>query len=296
MLAKIPFHFFSIEIESPFLFFERMSKIGRNFLLLLLRFISNQKTFFVSRWKNQKFSISKLSWEFGFSMESSKVPRLGTLRYENESFQASFCWFRHSNIKWFIYQNCCHRLTLNPGPLHWKRPLCQQCHNHLSPQLSYLITQFIYSNYIQCKECWGIGAVVDLCISSYLLLKNQSEGGRHSSVVSSAPTILRPRVRIPSTPSMLFQFVIDLWCKKDENKRKRGRDWPMFLRIKVSNSRWYKGKELEQSKLLTLTASCLVLKINACSSTLSWPSSTSSHLSIHKTENKVSHTNSWWLN
>ena len=33
--------------------------------------------------------------------------------------------------------------------------------------------------------------------------------GRHSSVVSSAPTILRPRVRIPSTPSMLFQFVID---------------------------------------------------------------------------------------
>ena len=105
LLAKIPFHFFSIEIESPFLFFERMSKIGRNFLLLLLRFISNQKTFFVSRWKNQKFSISKLSWEFGFSLESSKVPRLGTLRYENESFQASFCWFRLSNIKWFIYQN-----------------------------------------------------------------------------------------------------------------------------------------------------------------------------------------------
>ena len=35
-------------------------------------------------------------------------------------------------------------------------------------------------------------------------------GGRHSSVVSSAPTILRPRVRIPSTPSMLFQFVLRL--------------------------------------------------------------------------------------
>ena len=33
-------------------------------------------------------------------------------------------------------------------------------------------------------------------------------GGRHSSVVSSAPTILRPRVRIPSTPSMLFSICI----------------------------------------------------------------------------------------
>ena len=52
--------------------------------------------------------------------------------------------------------------------------------------------------------------------------------GRHSSVVSSAPTILRPRVRIPSTPSMLFQFVIDFWCEKDKNKWKRGGDWPMF--------------------------------------------------------------------
>ena len=29
-------------------------------------------------------------------------------------------------------------------------------------------------------------------------------GGRHSSVVLSAPTILWPRVRIPSTPSTLF--------------------------------------------------------------------------------------------
>ena len=33
--------------------------------------------------------------------------------------------------------------------------------------------------------------------------------GHHSSAVSSAPTILRPQVRIPSTPSMLFQFVFD---------------------------------------------------------------------------------------
>ena len=32
-------------------------------------------------------------------------------------------------------------------------------------------------------------------------------GGRHSSVVSSAPTIRQPWVWIPSTPSTLFQFV-----------------------------------------------------------------------------------------
>ena len=25
-----------------------------------------------------------------------------------------------------------------------------------------------------------------------------------------------------------FQYVIDLWCEKDKNKRKRGRDWPIF--------------------------------------------------------------------
>ena len=46
-------------------------------------------------------------------------------------------------------------------------------------------------------------------------------GGRHSSVVSSAPTILRPQVRIPSTPSMLFQFVLlKLYRENDENKQK----------------------------------------------------------------------------
>ena len=61
-----------------------------------------------------------------------------------------------------------------------------------------------------------------------LPLEQLYPGGPHSSMVSSAPTILRPWVRIPSTPSMLFQFVIDLWCGKDENKRKRGRDWPIF--------------------------------------------------------------------
>ena len=48
-------------------------------------------------------------------------------------------------------------------------------------------------------------------------------GGRHSSVVWSAPTILQPRVRIPSTPSMLYliyiviiETVFDVGMKKGQ--------------------------------------------------------------------------------
>ena len=32
----------------------------------------------------------------------------------------------------------------------------------------------------------------------------KTKGARHSSLVLSTPTILQPRVRIPTTPSMLF--------------------------------------------------------------------------------------------
>ena len=60
-------------------------------------------------------------------------------------------------------------------------------------------------------------------------------GRRHSTVVLSAPSILWPQVRIPSTPSMLFQFimvkietVIVIAMKKDENKLNRGRDGPFL--------------------------------------------------------------------
>ena len=42
--------------------------------------------------------------------------------------------------------------------------------------------------------------------------------GLHSLVDPSVLTILRPRVRIPSIPSMLFQFVTDV--KKTKNKQK----------------------------------------------------------------------------
>ena len=46
-------------------------------------------------------------------------------------------------------------------------------------------------------------------------------------MISSAPTILRPRVRIPSTPAMLFsiciiEIVLELLeLEKNENKKKR---------------------------------------------------------------------------
>ena len=57
----------------------------------------------------------------------------------------------------------------------------------------------------------------------------QAEIGRHSSVVSSAPTILRLWVRIPSTPSTLFQFVLlRLQHEKDENKQKEAGIGPFF--------------------------------------------------------------------
>ena len=53
-------------------------------------------------------------------------------------------------------------------------------------------------------------------------------GCNNSSVHLSAPSILPPRVGIPSTPSMLSSiYVWNMSCGKDENKLKRGRDWPI---------------------------------------------------------------------
>ena len=64
-------------------------------------------------------------------------------------------------------------------------------------------------------------------------------GCRHSSVESSAPTILPPRVRVPSMPSTLFHlFVLYLSCEKNENKQKEAGFGPflekMFQRIKTN--------------------------------------------------------------
>ena len=63
------------------------------------------------------------------------------------------------------------------------------------------------------------------------LFQDSFSSGHHSSVVSSAPTILRPRVRIPSTPSMLFSICIEIVTRKRTKINKRGRDWPIFKRF-----------------------------------------------------------------
>ena len=65
-------------------------------------------------------------------------------------------------------------------------------------------------------------------ITIWISTKSGVKGGRHSSVVSFAPTILWPRVRIPSTPSMLFQFVfLKLY---QENKQKEAGIYPFKKR------------------------------------------------------------------
>ena len=56
----------------------------------------------------------------------------------------------------------------------------------------------------------GVGLKTEAQIEKVHKDRQHHRGGRHSSVVSSARTILRPQVRIPSTSSMLLQFVIDL--------------------------------------------------------------------------------------
>ena len=41
--------------------------------------------------------------------------------------------------------------------------------------------------------------------------------GRNSSIISHAPTILQPQVRIPSTPSTLFSiFIIEIVMRKEQ--------------------------------------------------------------------------------
>ena len=49
------------------------------------------------------------------------------------------------------------------------------------------------------------------------LYKNKSVC-RHSSMDSSAPTILPPRVQVPSTPSFRVKFVLYLPCEKNKNR------------------------------------------------------------------------------
>ena len=115
-------------------------------------------------------------------------------------------WFRKKN-EWFLhlYKNC---LKM------WIPKALKICPK--SNKLPNLVTLFTCSN----LRVWKRGHKERE--------RERVRSSRHSSVVSSAPTILRPRVQIPSTPSRLFQFVLlkmELECEKDEYKRKRGWDW-----------------------------------------------------------------------
>ena len=75
--------------------------------------------------------------------------------------------------------------------------------------------------------------------------------------------ILRPRVRIPSTPYTLFQFV-KLYGEKDENKQE-GRDWPIFLiSLDLTNKEntmlFVADSEAVESKLVKLETRSLSYK------------------------------------
>ena len=58
-----------------------------------------------------------------------------------------------------------------------------------------------------------VGQLDTVIVISHLN-KIASYGGRHSSMVSSVPIILRPRVWIPSTPSTLFSICIEIVTRK----------------------------------------------------------------------------------
>ena len=63
-----------------------------------------------------------------------------------------------------------------------------------------------------------------------LLVKRSISGCRHSSVDSSAPSILLPRVQVPSTPSMFLSIYIDL-CHEEKTKiNKKAGIGPFFKR------------------------------------------------------------------
>ena len=75
--------------------------------------------------------------------------------------------------------------------------------------------------------------------SSISRLINWNKGSRHSLVDLSAPSIQLPRVRVPSTPSMLFQIVylsFELECDKNKNKQKDAGIGPFFNKLKYSET------------------------------------------------------------
>ena len=74
----------------------------------------------------------------------------------------------------------------------------------------------------------------ELVVRLFSLVSNCQEGCRHSSVDLSAPAILPPRIQVPSTPSILFSFIVFvlyLSREKNENKLKEARFGPFKITI-----------------------------------------------------------------
>ena len=87
-------------------------------------------------------------------------------------------------------------------------------------------------NLFKCQQCFQTTVMTSaaMCIMCMYL------GCRHSSVDLSAPSILPPRVRVPSTQSNLLSIYI--WivsCGKDENKQKEAGIGP-FLKKRIPDA------------------------------------------------------------
>ena len=81
---------------------------------------------------------------------------------------------------------------------------------------------------------WSMFCRCDVEASTSFKLENGCLECRHNSVDLSEPTILSPRVRVPSTTSTLLSLIVKfvpyLSCEMNESKQK----WPVFGPFKKS--------------------------------------------------------------
>ena len=80
---------------------------------------------------------------------------------------------------------------------------------------------FFITNYVRTK----IDHILNTACVGYID-KKRARVYRHSSALLAVPTILLPRVQVPSTPigmllPFIVKFVLYLFCKKNEDKQKR---------------------------------------------------------------------------
>ena len=105
----------------------------------------------------------------------------------------------------------CHLLTVSSRTQFVCKSCCKKSLNKQTEESIVLIEkEFLLVNWKEkrhSRHFWMMATVTHL-------------GSRHSSLDLSAPTILQPKVQIPSTTSTLFQNIFELWCEKDESKQK----------------------------------------------------------------------------